>query len=120
MFLPSKPPNVLDYLAIGAHPDDIELGAGGFIHRLTTEFNANVHFLILTEGLRGFPSGITYESETRRREALSAAELLGVPHQNVAICSYNDCELHLNGHEAIREIEGRLYGADRKRDSTLC
>ena len=41
---------VLDILAIGAHPDDIELGCGG---SLLARDGARIHALVLSRGGRG-------------------------------------------------------------------
>jgi LmbE family N-acetylglucosaminyl deacetylase len=59
-------------LAIGAHPDDLELGAGGTIAR-NVKNNHDVRFLILTFGETG--GG---RPEVRRKEAIESAALLGV------------------------------------------
>jgi LmbE family N-acetylglucosaminyl deacetylase len=107
MLIPERAPRVL---AIGAHPDDIELGAGGFVHRLMHKCQATVHFLILTEGLQGLAQSGSAASTLRRKEAHDAAELLGVSQECVELLSYPDCQLHEKGHEIIREIEKRLYG----------
>ena len=40
----------LRVLAIGAHPDDIELGCGGLIYRLVSECSASVMFLVVRPG----------------------------------------------------------------------
>lgn len=101
---PQQSPRVL---AIGAHPDDIELGAGGFIHRLVHRNNARVHFLILTEGLRGLPPGV--HGARRRDEAHEAAGYLGVAPANVEVRTRDDGRLHDLGHELIREVEERLF-----------
>lgn len=58
-------------LAVGAHPDDIELGAGGTVARHAKEGD-EVYFLILTYGEK---SG---DEETRKREALESANILNV------------------------------------------
>jgi LmbE family N-acetylglucosaminyl deacetylase len=107
MHFPERAPRVL---AIGAHPDDIELSAGGFIHRLTQRCQASVYFLILTEGLHGLSQSGFGASSTRRQEAVRAANTLGVLSERVEVLTYPDCNLHTNGHEIIREIEARLYG----------
>jgi LmbE family N-acetylglucosaminyl deacetylase len=39
-------------LALGAYPDDVELGAGGLIARLIRQLDAEVHMAILTYGTR--------------------------------------------------------------------
>jgi len=56
-------------LAIGAHPDDIELGAGGTIAQHANEGD-EVHFLVLTYGEKG---GDKLE---RKREAERSAKIL--------------------------------------------
>ena len=56
-------------LAIGAHPDDIELGCGGFIMR-AKDSGARVYGLILTRGERGT------EKDRRRDEFARAAKFM--------------------------------------------
>lgn len=63
----------VEVLAIGAHPDDIELSCGGTIARLCQQ-NLRVAILDLTAG----EAGSSGTPEQRRREALAAAEILGV------------------------------------------
>jgi LmbE family N-acetylglucosaminyl deacetylase len=58
-------------MAIGAHPDDIELGCGGSLRRYA-DSGERVVMLVLTDGARGtsgFPS--------RRREQQDAASVIG-------------------------------------------
>ena len=62
-------------LAVGAHPDDIELGCGGalLMHKAAGD---RVTMLIMTDGTRG--PGDTYElAATRRAEQEEASRLLG-------------------------------------------
>lgn len=62
----------VDVLAVGAHPDDLELTCGGTIARMAHE-GKRVGMLDLTRGemgTRGTP-------EVRKREAANAAEILG-------------------------------------------
>ncbi len=62
----------LDLLALGAHPDDVEVHVGGILARAAAK-GLKVGILDLTEGdlgTRGTP-------ETRRLEAQAAAEILG-------------------------------------------
>lgn len=54
-------------LAVGAHPDDIELGCGGTLARLVRA-GARVTMVVVS-----IPSNV----RTRRREAVAAAKLLG-------------------------------------------
>ncbi|MBF5027698.1 bacillithiol biosynthesis deacetylase BshB1 [Planobacterium oryzisoli] len=66
----------IDVLAIGAHPDDIELGCGGTVAKLVAQ-GKMVAFLDLTQG----ELGTRGTSETRREEAASAVKVLGVNHR---------------------------------------
>ena len=63
----------VDVLAIGAHPDDVELGVGGTILRLTQD-GYSVGILDLTLGELGSRGSV----EERMREAEEAAERLQV------------------------------------------
>ncbi|RMH50864.1 MAG: PIG-L family deacetylase [Zetaproteobacteria bacterium] len=58
-------------LALGAHPDDVEIGAGGALAEYGAR-GARVHLFVATEG------GVGGEAAVRRREQLASAELLGV------------------------------------------
>ncbi len=59
-------------LAVGAHPDDIELGAGGLMLRLRAE-GRKVYGLVMSQGEKGAPA------EARRaEEAHAAARVLGL------------------------------------------
>lgn len=69
----SEPQPALDFLAIGAHPDDAELFAGGTLARLANA-GRRVGILDLTRGesaTRGTP-------ETRAEEAREASRILGL------------------------------------------
>ena len=63
----------LDVLAIGAHPDDVDLGLGGTLLRLV-EQGMNVGILDLTRGEAGSRGSV----EERAAEAEEAAKGLGV------------------------------------------
>lgn len=65
--------HTVDVLAVGAHPDDVELGCGGLLHKLA-QAGKRVGILDLTRGemgTRGTP-------EERAVEADKAAAVLGV------------------------------------------
>jgi LmbE family N-acetylglucosaminyl deacetylase len=94
-------------LAIGAHPDDIELGAAGTIWRLTEEYAATVTYLIMTAGVRSWESGGPFVSADRRKEAEASGKLLRVHH--VRVLDLIDSELQNYEHECIRHIERFLY-----------
>ncbi len=63
----------LDVLAIGAHPDDVELTCGGTIIKLVKQ-GRSVGILDLTEG----ELGTRGDRKTRGREAAKAAAVMGV------------------------------------------
>ena len=63
----------VDVLAIGAHPDDVELGCGGTIAKLILE-GKKVAIIDLTQG----ELGTRGTNETRAIEAKNAAEILGI------------------------------------------
>jgi len=65
--------HLMDVLAVGAHPDDVELGCGGLLHKLA-QAGKRVAILDLTRGemsTRGTP-------DERSVEAGNAAAILGV------------------------------------------
>jgi bacillithiol biosynthesis deacetylase BshB1 len=63
----------VDVLAIGPHPDDVELGIGALIHKLGQR-GYKTAILDLTEGEMATRGTV----EERRAEASAAAEILGV------------------------------------------
>ena len=63
----------LDILAIGAHPDDVELGCGGTIAKEIAN-GKKVGIIDLTRG----ELGTRGTAETRDNEAAHAAQILGV------------------------------------------
>jgi bacillithiol biosynthesis deacetylase BshB1 len=71
----------LDVLAIGAHPDDVELGCGGTLARMARQ-GRQVGILHLTRGERGTRG----TAEGRRAEAEGAAAALGA-----AALDFLDC-----------------------------
>jgi len=68
--------NKVNILAIGAHPDDVELGCGGTIAKLISEGN-KVAIVDLTQG----ELGTRGTSEIRRQESINAVEILGVEYR---------------------------------------
>jgi LmbE family N-acetylglucosaminyl deacetylase len=72
-------------LAIGAHPDDIELGCGGSLTKLAQE-QVKVCALILSHGDRGNATGLDRCAETRR-----SLQALGV--SDIVQCDFADTRL---------------------------
>ncbi len=71
--------NTLDVIAVGAHPDDIEIACGGTLARLVDQ-GYRVGIVDLTDGepTPGSPS-----PEVRREEAAQAAKVLGVQYRTI-------------------------------------
>lgn len=71
-------------LVVSPHTDDAELGAGGLIHRLASE-GKQVRILHLsdTTNLHGKAHG-----EKLRKEAIRAAEVLGVPKNEIQVLDF--------------------------------
>jgi len=89
------------YLFMGPHPDDIEVGAGATVAKLTAA-GKQVTFLICTDGRYGLenaPEGTTPEAlmELRKAEALTSARSLGV--EDVRFLDFSD-----GGFYALEEL----------------
>ena len=91
--------------AIGAHPDDIEIGAGASI-AVHCNRGDDVRFIILTNG------GKVAAQSQRRAEAERAAEILNV--DDVHFLDYQDTELPYN-QETVDELEAKLTAVDPDR-----
>lgn len=68
-------PPPLDVLAVGAHPDDVEIAIGGTLAKLTRQ-GYRVGIVDLTDGE---PTPGSTGPEMRLAEAMEAARILGVP-----------------------------------------
>ncbi len=64
----------LDVIAVGAHPDDVEIACGGTLAKLVQQGH-NVGIIDLTDGE---PTPLSPGPEVRRAESQKAAETLGV------------------------------------------
>ena len=67
-------PEALDVLAVGAHPDDVEIGCGGTLARMVQQ-GLRVGIVDLTDGE---PTPLSPGPEVRLQEAQDAARILGV------------------------------------------
>ncbi len=94
----------LDILAIGAHPDDVELGCGATIAKEVAR-GKKVGILDLTRGELGTRGTI----HTRKEEATNAAAILGVSvRENIGLADgffQNDKESQLKIIEVIRAYQ---------------
>lgn len=97
------------FLAVAAHPDDIEFNAGGTLVQLVRRGWAG-SFLVCTDGSKGTktPEQAIALKERRRQEQQAAAELLGVT--DVHFLDFVDGELtsDLTLRKAIVEVIRRV------------
>lgn len=96
-------------LAIGAHPDDIELGCGGTLSRYK-EHGYKVFGLVITSGEAGNP--YTNECIDRCKEAEHGASILGL--DGIWVYHFKDRSLYAQINDIREVIEGKIRetGAD--------
>ncbi|MEZ0053588.1 LmbE family N-acetylglucosaminyl deacetylase [Mycobacterium sp. MAA66] len=88
-------------LAVGAHPDDIELGCGGALAKHVAAGD-HVTMLVVTRGEEG-PG----DPELRIREQLRAVQVLGV-HDLLWGQGFGDCRVSLQEFELVHLIEDAI------------
>src|ERR687887_1923999 len=93
---------VMNILAVGAHPDDIELGCGGTLIKASRQGH-NVFMYTLT---RGAASG---DPEQRTKELMQSAKLIGA--KRLWIDNFEDTKLSLSS-DLINHIEFFINKAD--------
>jgi bacillithiol biosynthesis deacetylase BshB1 len=123
MYIPhnisGKPIMKVDVLAIGAHPDDVELSCGGTLIKLVKQ-GRKVGIVDLTEGelgTRGTP-------QIRRQEASDAASIIGVSVRTCLALPDGNIELSMDNRlklvRVIRELQPEVllipYSVDRHPD----
>src|SRR5690348_11917643 len=89
----SHDPSFKRVLAVFAHPDDPEFGAGGSMAKLATD-GADVTYVIVTDGSQGGEDPKQKDSELtaiRQREQRAAAKVLGI--KKVEFLGYKDGHL---------------------------
>lgn len=86
-------------LAIGAHPDDLELAVGGTLARLA-DSGHEVHTMIMTAGAVGG------DPDVRAQEAINGSKFLGVARCDVY--NFTDTDLHSDMNEMIDAIEKKI------------
>ncbi len=113
----------VDVLAVGAHPDDMEIGCGGTL-ALLARWGHRVAILDLTAGERGTRG----TPEERAQEAQKAARILGVDFRDCAGLPDGGLEDTASQREAvipfIRKYRPRviltLMSPDRHPDHAMC
>jgi len=97
----------LDFLAIGAHPDDAEIGCGGLLIKMK-ELGYRTGVLHLTLGEMGSRG----DAKTRAREIDRAAKVMGLDH--VEVLDFKDCQVtddyesRLKVAEALRRVRPKI------------
>jgi len=94
-------------IAIGAHPDDIEIGAAGSLKRHVAE-GYEVLMVVVTRGSYGAAGN----KNIRLQEANEAAKLIGA---KIIVLDYQDTECHKDFEKIIRDLEKIVidYNPDR-------
>lgn len=87
--MPVEEYETVDLLAIGAHPDDVEVGCGGLLIKLRKR-GYRCGLVILTQGEMGTGGS----AELRRQEVLNAADILGA--RVLAHLDFGDCRVEDN------------------------
>lgn len=94
----------MNVLAIGAHYDDIELGAGGSLARHVAEGD-NVYMLVVTHsGYTSSDGTIIRDKETALQEGQNAARVLGVADDKLLSLGYETKNVCYNA-ELIEKID---------------
>ena len=88
----------MDILAIGSHPDDIELGCGGLLIKAARQGN-NVYLYTLTNG------AVSGDPHQRTEEAKKAAQFIGA--KGLWVDNFSDGRLEV-GSDLINHIEARI------------
>ena len=97
-------PEPLDVIAVGAHPDDVEIACGGTLARLA-EQGYNVGIIDLTDGE---PTPNSPGPEARLEEARAAAAALGV-HKRIVLQLSNRKLFDTYDNRVALAIELRRY-----------
>ena len=97
-------------IAIGAHPDDIELGCGASLAKLSQE-GFDIFAVVLSSGSKGNPF-----DQNRLQETSQALNLLGVT--KTFFLNFEDTKLALNLHEIIITLEN-IFSVHDKFHRTL-
>lgn len=100
---PEQAPSVRRVLAIGAHPDDLEIACGGTLAKLVDRGH-EVHAVVMTTGSRGGDEGV------RPDEARRGACFLGL--NSVRVHDLPDTQLELTTQQMIQRIEEAIERID--------
>ena len=89
----------MNLLAIGPHPDDLEIGCAGSILKWKKK-GFKIYLMVMTDGSSGG------ETEIRRKEQKRSAEILGA--EEVLWGGFKDTDLEYQGKILVDTIENTL------------
>ncbi|KKF99275.1 PIG-L deacetylase family protein [Methanosarcina mazei] len=89
---------------MGAHPDDMELEAGGSLAKFAKK-GYDVYLLILTSGGYTDINGKTYMDDQLKEEAVQATKILGI--KDVIFLDYHTKDLPVNG-DVISRVDSLI------------
>ena len=98
-------------LALGAHPDDLELGCGATLAKLVAR-GAHVTAVVLSDGGEG--AGSSFDRSAETREALAS---LGI--QSIILHGFPDTRLHERLNDLIATIEQHVREVAPQRVYTM-
>lgn len=90
-------------VAIGAHPDDVELGCGGLLAKCI-DAGYDVHYVVLSPCRKN--TGLDHAPETLVNEAMKATTILGIKEENVTFFDFENTRLPTHAHEIRAALEG--------------
>ena len=98
-------------LALGAHPDDLELGCGATLAKLS-DARVRIRAVVFTDGGKGAPLDFDREQETR-------AALNGLGVEDIVFHQFTDTRLHEQLNELIATIERHVADLSPDRVYTM-
>src|SRR5688572_20804614 len=104
----------MNILALGSHPDDIELGCGGTLIKYAREGH-HIYVMLLTDGAHGG------DAKVRREEQAQSARIMGI--HKVIWAGYRDTEIFLERtlikkiEEMVRTIEPVFFFVNHTEDT---
>jgi LmbE family N-acetylglucosaminyl deacetylase len=88
---------------VGAHPDDVELGSGGFLAKCI-DCGCEAHYVVLSPCKKN--TGLDHAPETLVNEAKKATATLGIKQENVTFFDFENTRLPSHAHEIRTTLEG--------------
>ncbi|MDF5820632.1 PIG-L family deacetylase [Corynebacterium felinum] len=95
----AKAEKPLVILAVGAHPDDLEIACGATLAKLS-DFGHHVHALVMSDGKQGG------DNKVRPLEARAGASTMGV--LDIEVYSLTDTRLAEHNMDMVRIVEGKI------------